>query len=138
MMLMDPECNFLIQWEQSRVDQFRQLLIKVTLSMDISNHFQNLSILNTKLSSDSYPSVDSPEDMLVLMSTSLRCADLSWACKGVHSIFTRRAEKFMDEMFAQGDIEKQVGVSVSSFSDRDLVTPQKAQLAYLLVIVAPI
>jgi hypothetical protein len=138
MMLMDPECNFLVNWETSRCDQFRQILIKVVLSMDISKHFQNLSVLNTKLSSDSYPSVDSPEDMFVLMATSLRCADLSWACKGTHSIFTRRAEKFMDEMFAQGDVEKQVGVSVSPFADRDLVTPQKAQLAFLLVIVAPI
>merc|ERR1712093_474184 len=44
----------------------------------------------------------------------------------------------MDEMFTQGDVEKKVGVSVSSFSDRDVVTPQKAQLAYLIVIVAPI
>merc|ERR1711988_522158 len=132
MMLMDPECNFLQGWEASRVDQFRSLLIKVVLSMDISQHFQNLSILNTKLSSDSYPS-DSAEDILVLMSTSLRCADLSWACRG-HAIFARRAERFMDEMFAQGDVEKRVGVAVSSFSDRDLVTPQKAQLAYLLVI----
>jgi hypothetical protein len=50
----------------------------------------------------------------------------------------RWADRFTEELFLQGDVEKQVGVPISPFSDRDIVQPQKCQIAYLVVIVYPI
>jgi hypothetical protein len=153
MLLSDPECNFMLQMEPFHVDAFRALIIKVILKMDMSQHFEQLSRLQTKLASDKYPTsetwmdlitkhnrlpkAEEAEDRVILLFTALRCADLAWACH-TQPVFGRWAEKFTEELFCQGDIEKQVGVPISPFSDRDLVQPPKAQLAFLHVIVAPI
>jgi len=154
MLLSDPECNFMLQMEALHIDAFRSLLINIILKMDMSKHFDQLSRLQTKLASDKYPTAETwmqiitkkerlpkpeeGEDRVILLFTALRCADLAWACKGMGPIFTRWADRFTEELFCQGDIEKQVGIPISAFSDRDLVQAPKAQLAFLHVIVAPI
>merc|ERR1711904_144154 len=48
------------------------------------------------------------------------------------------ADKFAEELFAQGDIEKQVGVPISPASDRDVMQPQKCACAFVVVVVYPI
>jgi hypothetical protein len=123
------------------------------LKLDIARHFDLLSRLQTKLASDRYPDGttwlsfvtkysrvprgDECDDRITLLFTLLRCADLSWACK-TPTLSCRWADKFTEELFAQGDVEKQVSVPISPFSDRDIVQPQKAQMAFLIVVVYPI
>jgi hypothetical protein len=153
MLLSDPECNFLYQMERVQADSFRALLIRVILKMDTSEHFNHLSRLQTKLASEIYPSQKTwrdifeskknvpakweGEDRCLLLFSALRCADVSWACHAPH-LSTRWGEKFIEEFFNQGDIEKQVGIQISPFSDRDIVQPQKAQMGFLTVIVMPL
>jgi len=153
MLMSDPECNFLFLMERMHADSFRALLIRVVLKMDISQHFNQLSTLQTKLASEMYPGdktwrnimdtkKDVPakwegEDRCLLLFSALRCADVSWACH-TPNLSTKWGEKFIEEFFNQGDIEKQVGIQISPFSDRDIVQPQKAQMGFLTVIVLPL
>jgi hypothetical protein len=152
-LLSNPEYNFLILLEALHVDAFRKLVILLVLKLDIARHFDFLSRLQTKLASDRYPDGqtwlnfvtkfsrvprgDECDDRITLLFTLMRCADLSWACK-TPALSGRWADRFTEELFAQGDVEKQVGVPISPFSDRDIVQPQKCQMAYMIVIVYPI
>jgi len=153
MLLSDPECNFLYMMERTHADSFRALMIRVILKMDLSQHFNHLSRLQTKLASDIYPGTKTwrdimeskkgvpakyeGEDRCLLLFSALRCADVSWACHAP-ALSARWGEKFVEEFFNQGDIEKQVGIQISPFSDRDIVQPQKAQMGFLTVIVMPL
>jgi hypothetical protein len=153
MLLSDPECNFTHQMDRMHADSFRALMIRVILKMDLSQHFNHLSRLQTKLASEIYPGTKTwldlmeskkavpakweGEDRCLLLFSALRCADISWACHAP-PLSTRWGEKFVEEFFNQGDIEKQVGIQISPFSDRDIVQPQKAQMGFLTVIVMPL
>merc|ERR1712118_510551 len=88
-------------------------------------------------SKKSVPAKWEGEDRCLLLFSALRCADISWACHAPH-LSMRWGEKFIEEFFNQGDIEKQVGIQISPFSDRDIVQPQKAQMGFLTVIVLPL
>lgn len=152
-LLRDPEYNFLLLLEEIHVEAFRKLIISLVLKLDIAKHFDFLSRLQTKLASDRYPSTltwlafvtkynrvpkgDEGDDRITLLFTLLRCANLSWACK-TPALSSRWADKFAEELFAQGDIEKQVGVPISPASDRDVMQPQKCACAFVVVVVYPI
>ena len=63
-------------------------------------------------------------------------ADLGWACRPVN-LFMRHADALLDEFMVQGDLEKQIGVPVHPFGDREGTSRSKSQLAYMCIIVAP-
>merc|ERR1712139_364707 len=67
---------------------------------------------------------------------SLRAANLAWCARPV-STFTKWSERHIEELFTQGDLEKQVGVLVSTFCDRDVVQPDKVELSILMIMVTP-
>ena len=53
-------------------------------------------------------------------------------------MYTRWADRFVEERFLQGDLEKQIGLSVSPLCDRDVANAAKVELALILVVVAPL
>jgi len=135
-LLKDPETNFILQWEQPQVEGFRKQLINMVLKLDIQKHFGELGDLNNKvLQVGGFPK-DTAEDRATIMCFALRAADLSWTARP-QNLYQRWSERYMDELFQQGDLEKQVGVSVSSFCDRDIVSADKCQLAILLLLARP-
>lgn len=135
-LLMNPECNFLAHVTKETQDKFRKMLISIILKLDFQKHFDELSIFKTKLASD-FPLPDSEEDATALLAIALRMADMSWTCRPLHQ-YLQWSEKFMGELFLQGDLERQMGLPVSPLCERDILNTSKAQLAYLLVIVQPL
>lgn len=134
--LRDPDSDFAVNWEASQVERFRTQLIRMVLKLDIQRHFQELGDLNTKLSSDTHFPQDTSADRAALGTFALRAADLCWAARP-SATFQRWCERKTEELFAQGDLEKQVGVTVSAFCDRDVVNTEKAEYATLLILVGP-
>jgi len=134
--LQDPELNFFVHVDTGRVENFRKTLISIILKLDIRHHFEKLSLFKTKLASD-FPLPNNEEDKQVLMAISLRMADYSWTCRPLQN-YLRWSEKFFEELFQQGDVEKQMGLPVSPFCDKDSVNTSKCQLGYLMVIVQPL
>jgi len=134
--MQDPELNFTAHMEKEKYDTFRKNCISVVLKLEFRKHFDELSIFKTKLASD-FPVPDSQEDTNVLLAISLRMADLSFSCRPLQQ-YLRWSEKFLQERFLQGDLEKQMGLTVSPFCERDLVNTGKCQLGYLMVIVQPL
>ncbi|KAF4655540.1 hypothetical protein FOL47_009398 [Perkinsus chesapeaki] len=133
--LEDPELNFLLNVDPEISSQFRKLVVKAILRLDISRHMTEVTSLTSAMAADTFPSRE--EDVLLLLSVSLRVADLSWACRP-QQIYCRWAEKFLEELFLQGDLEKVMGSPVSPFCDRDAVQSARVELAFSYVIVSPL
>lgn len=134
--MYDPEMNFMLHLKQEQVDALRRNTISNVLKLDMRAHFAELSLFTTKCSSDDFPS-DSNEDRMVMMSMGLRIADLSWTGRPLQT-YVKWSEKFLEELFMQGDLEKQLGSGVSLFCDRDLVNTTKTNLSFTLVVSMPV
>jgi hypothetical protein len=137
-MMLEPETNFMKEWDSMQVRRLRMDLITMVLKLDITRHFQELGELNQRLSSGdghSWPN-DTVDDRSAMMFFTLRAANMAYAARPM-SIYQKWADKQMEELFQQGDLEKRVGVLVSSFCDRDVVQPDKVQYAILMIIVNP-
>jgi len=133
--LTDPEMNFFIHTDMPLQDTLRLLLIKSIIKQDLKYHFPEVGLLKTKMGS-SFPE-DTIEDKVVLMSTAIRLAEISWICRP-QNIYVRWSERVVEEFFAQGDLEKSMGLAVSPFCDRDVVSAPKMQLSFALVICYPL
>merc|ERR1719191_1520199 len=134
--LREKDSNFLAQWSSSSVSRFRALLIDMVLKLDITRHFPQLGELSTKLSTDQNFPNDIPAERNSMYAFSLRAANLAWCARPV-STFTKWSERHIEELFLQGDLEKQVGVLVSTFCDRDVVQPDKVELSILMIMTTP-
>lgn len=134
--LSDPELNFMLHLRPEQVDQFRRVTIQNVLKLDLRAHFLELSLFTTKLASETFPS-DSQEDRNHMMSVALRVADLSWTCRPLQT-YLKWSEKFLEEYFVQGDLEKQIGLGVSCFCDRDVVNTTKTNLSFTMVVAMPV
>ncbi|KAF4733796.1 hypothetical protein FOZ62_018332, partial [Perkinsus olseni] len=134
-LLEDPELNFLLNVESEIVTQLRKLVIHMVLRLDISRHMTEITNLTSAMASEAFPSRE--EDIMLLLSVSLRVADVSWACRP-QQIYGRWAEKFLEELYLQGDLEKVMGRPVSPFCDRDAVQSTRTELAYAYVMVSPL
>ncbi|KAF4702041.1 hypothetical protein FOZ63_025928, partial [Perkinsus olseni] len=134
-LLEDPELNFLLNVESEIATQLRKLVIHMVLRLDISRHMTEITNLTSAIAAESFPSRE--EDIMLLLSVSLRVADVSWACRP-QQIYGRWAEKFLEELYLQGDLEKVMGRPVSPFCDRDAVQSTRTELAYAYVMVSPL
>jgi hypothetical protein len=134
--LQEQESNFLVQWGHYSVSRFRAMLIDMVLKLDITRHFPQLGELSTKLSTDQNFPNDNPADRASMNAFVLRAANLAWCARPVMT-FQKWSERHIEELFLQGDLEKQVGVLVSTFCDRDVVQPDKVELAILMIMTTP-
>merc|ERR1719331_1417413 len=134
--LREKDSNFLAQWSSSSVSRFRAMLIDMVLKLDITRHFPQLGELSTKLSTDQNFPNDIPAERASMYAFSLRAANLAWCARPVNT-FSKWSERHIEELFLQGDLEKQVGVLVSTFCDRDVVQPDKVELSILMIMVTP-
>ncbi|CEL92159.1 unnamed protein product [Vitrella brassicaformis CCMP3155] len=133
-LLQDPALNFLGElkpWYHI----LRALLVDMILRMDIRFLTNELGMFRTKVSGEF--STDRPEDRQVLLSMTLRCADLAFAARP-QPIYLRWMDRMMEEFFYQGDLEKQLGLPVSPFCDRDLTNQYKCQIGFIDVLVQPL
>lgn len=137
-LIAEEDLNFIFHMAQDQWEHIRVCLIRCILRMDLEKHFEELGVLKSKLAGEfPLPYQESPFDArLNLMAATLRMVDLGWACKPQAS-FQRSADAMMEELYIQGDLEKQLGVSVHPFADRDALHRPKAQLGYLVVVVQP-
>lgn len=76
------------------------------------------------------------EDRLLLLKMAIKCADISNAAKP-RGIYMKWTERVIREFYQQGDQEKERGLPISTFMDRDNPNIRKLQLGFLNFIVMP-
>ena len=86
------------------------------LNSDISKHFTLLTELKTKLGNN-FPT-DSIEDRTLILSVTLRVSSMFKMVRE-RMTFYKWMEKFFDEFYKQGDMEKGLELPISKFMDRE-------------------
>ena len=80
---------------------------------------------------------DSADDRALMFSIVIKCADINHPAKST-PIHTAWSDLVMKEFFAQGDREKELGLPVSMFMDRETTNVPKCQAGFINFMVAPL
>jgi hypothetical protein len=107
--------------------QFRDLVINMILSTDMSRHYELLS----------KPPCPT-RDYKHCLELALHCADVSGSARPWHTC-RMWGERVMAEFFIQGDLEKKIGFGPTRpMMDRDSAIISKIQISFIDMIVRPL
>jgi len=136
--LLDPQNDIFELLSEAQYWNVRQIIIKMILSTDLSQHYNTMMTFKGRLSTTkkNFPE-DTSEDKQLIMNICLYAADHSHPCKPTIQYF-RWMSLQMEEFYQQGDIEKKMGFQVTPFYDRTTCNPFIYQKGYLDVVVEPI
>jgi len=101
----------------------RQIITKMILATDITNHLKHISTLKSRISSKKFPE-DTMEDKQLIMNLTLYASDNASACKPTQLYFKWMAAE-MEEYYQQGDLERKLDYTVNPFFDRSVCNPFK-------------
>eukprot|EP00727_Mastigamoeba_balamuthi_P012804 m51a1_g8146 putative 3 5 -cyclic nucleotide phosphodiesterase (645) ;mRNA; f:37014-39376 len=114
--LSHPEFDFLARAAPAERRAFRSLLIELVLSTDPDCREEFVGRWAEKTAAGLNAS--SPDDRLGVLKLLLVLADVSFVCKS-YSLYKTWAGRMQEEWFAQGDLEREHGMPVSSGMDRN-------------------
>lgn len=81
--------------------------------------------------------LDNTEDKMMLLQIGLKCADLGHSAKSL-KLHQRWTTQICEEFFLQGDLEKQQGLQVSMYCDRENTDIAKSQAGFIKNICLPL
>lgn len=135
-LLLNHEHNFFKMIPESRRRVFRNVFTNCILATDMSVHGEDLNFLDSFVqNNDCSVPLDATTAPKILPRV-LHTADISNVSKDF-VICDTWVTLLMREFFAQGDIEKQQGLSVSPLCDRDVTDINASEVGFLKFIVKP-
>ena len=113
----------------------RRMIIEMILETDMSKHFASVGRFR---SISRKPGIDfeKQEDKFFCLAYALKCADVAHSAKSI-DIHVKWTERVTSEFFQQGDIERNRGLEISMFCDRESADVPKGQITFLSVICKP-
>ncbi|XP_078494296.1 uncharacterized protein LOC100175157 isoform X1 [Ciona intestinalis] len=119
----DPRFNFLKNLDTAEWKRLRFLVVEAILATDLKKHGEILSQFSVKSQNGLNWSADA--DRLLVCQMVIKLADIGGPAKqrNLHITWTKA---ICEEFFIQGDEERELGVPVSPFMDRE--RPQVAEL----------
>eukprot|EP00899_Mesostigma_viride_P021655 jgi/Mesvir1/29491/Mv14031-RA.2 len=132
----DGSCNFLTAISGEHYEQFRDTVVDLVLATDLKCHFAILEAFRGRISEDKPWSQEDSEDRALLMKMVIKAADLGHAAKrsDTHLAWVDRV---VSEFFVQGDLERERGLPVSPFMDRNNTNVPMAQVSFFHFVVKP-
>lgn len=128
-LLLEDDKNWLSDLEAEERNRFRELVVDLVLATDFSRHFEILrDFLRSLKHGDDDGKKYSSLQMLV-KTADLRHCFHEW---NIHKVWTNLLEA---EMWLQGDKEKNMGIKVGPFNDRDNPKLQSSQAGFFRVMV---
>eukprot|EP00727_Mastigamoeba_balamuthi_P009120 m51a1_g4830 putative 3 -cyclic-nucleotide phosphodiesterase rega (874) ;mRNA; f:185180-188187 len=135
-LLMSPELSFVrSKLQREDIFELHRVVSQLVLATDMSRHLEITSQFSTRVTTGKVDGANKADRLLVLQMM-IKAADVSnptrpWtAC-------SRWAQCVMSEFFGQGDREREEGLTVSPFMDRQTADTAKCQLAFIKFIVRP-
>ncbi len=107
-------------FEGLKIDQFssiRKLIIQLVLATDISQHFQSLNKFKAKVTAGNLKFEEQSDRHLVL-EMMIKLGDISNPTKPMDQSL-KWSSLVMEEFFKQGDRERELGIPISQFMDRE-------------------
>uniref|UniRef100_H2ZBQ7 PDEase domain-containing protein n=1 Tax=Ciona savignyi TaxID=51511 RepID=H2ZBQ7_CIOSA len=121
----DPRYDFLKNLDTAEWKRLRFLVVEAILATDLKKHFVILSQFGVKSQNGKGISWSADEDRLLVCQMVIKLADIGGPAKkrNLHMTWTKA---ICEEFFIQGDEERELGLPVSPFMDRE--QPQVAEL----------
>lgn len=137
LMKSDEDCDVFSYLNEQEYQKVRKMLIHMVIHTDLAYHFEMMSGIQAKIMSDqaggAFPQ-DSLEDRMIILTYILHCADISKPARSWY-VYRMWIENMMEEFFVQGDMEKELGLPVSPFMDRENTNKERVQITYIDFIV---
>ena len=145
LLLADKACGvcgaglrFHEDWEVGTYVEFRKLVLKLVLATDMAEHFAFVSKVKTKLhlGAAAFDPADE-RDKVLMLQLALKSADISHQTK-TWAIAQGFTDNFVEECYAQGDLEEEYGMKVSPLNDRCTLDVGQSQVGFIDALVAPL
>jgi len=143
----DPSCDIFNKIEKTLYKEMRKHIIDGILHTDMTHHVPMVKDLGLlyQMNSDAFDRLDpgsvvnddSPHIVQTVMNALLHCADISNPMKP-WELCHRYADMVLDEFFAQGDKERELGMPVQFLNDRTKVSRPNSQVGFIEFVIAPL
>lgn len=130
--LNKPESDIFKSLRASDYFPMRKQIIEMILDLDISKHYECLS----KYKSSSL-SPNTKNSKSSILSIGLKCSDFGYLSKE-KDLHIRWANLAIEELFIQGDMEKKLNLSISTYCDRLTTNVPKYQIGIIRYICFPL
>ncbi|CAH8604675.1 unnamed protein product [Heterobilharzia americana] len=138
----EKECDFTQFLTNQQKQLFRKMVINLVLSTDMSKHMSLLADLKTTVEKQralqgNVISLDSYSARMQILECVIHAADLSNPTKPLE-IYQEWVSRIMEEMFRQGDQEREFGIEISPMCDRETACIYSTQIGFIDFIVYPL
>lgn len=116
--------------------EFRKIVVSSVLATDMALHHEYVSKIKEqaarfdKNTTTAASAIHEDEERILLCSALIKCADISNVARPFHW-GTQWAELLVKEFTSQGDLEKELGMSVLPMNDRDKVVLEDTQIDFI-------
>jgi len=132
--LKKPECDIFVGLTDEQRREARNISIVCILATDLAHHMEITGQWNSTIPKFTK---DDKSHRLLLLQVLLKAADISNPGKPF-GIAKYWANMVQEEFFGQGDVEKEKGLPVSPFMDREKPALPKMQINFIDYLVAPL
>ena len=135
----NSDSNFFTNAPRATYEEIRKVVVHAVLSTDMAMHFIDVNKLKAKNSSDEFLVGETipDDDKLLLISAMVHGADISNPAKSTRTYVTWTS-RVMVEFFNQGDKERDLGLKISMFMDRETTNIAKCQIGFIDILVGPL
>jgi hypothetical protein len=135
--LQKPDNNLLVSLNDEKFAIMRKDIIDMILATDMGKHFELLGIFKAKYLSAEHHNFDDAETRADLFKLIIKAADIGHAAKSIE-LHEKWCGLVIQEFYEQGDLEKQLGLPVSMYCDRETTDIGKSQSGFIKNIVFPL
>lgn len=144
--LSQPEFNITESLTPPEIVEFRKVVIGCILATDMSHHFAMVARLNSLFSrlerhhqqvSEDGPPMAAAADVKELLNALIHFSDISNVTKP-WEISKAWSDRVTDEFFAQGDLERKLGLPISPFMDRTTGNQPQVTVNFIDYVVGPL
>ncbi|KAA0196701.1 High affinity cGMP-specific 3' 5'-cyclic phosphodiesterase 9A [Fasciolopsis buskii] len=132
--LNNPETNIFANINQEVFRRVRQGMTSLILATDMARHGEILESMKRSLE-DGFQ-IDKREHRETLKMVLIKCCDISNEVRPL-SVSEPWVDCLLEEYFNQSDREKEEGLPVAPFMDRDKVTKSSAQIGFIKFVLIP-
>ncbi|XP_033196544.1 phosphodiesterase dunce isoform X5 [Bombus vancouverensis nearcticus] len=141
-LLQNECCDILRNLTKKQRRIFRKMTIDIVLSTDMSKHMTLLAELKTTVETKIVAGsgvlvLKTYSDRIMVIANAVHCSDLSNPTKPLF-LYRQWVQRLMEELFRQGDRERERKMVISPMCDRYNPTVEKSQVGFIDYIVHPL
>ncbi|CAH8655334.1 unnamed protein product [Dicrocoelium dendriticum] len=142
LMHKEPDCDITDSFTAQQRALFRKMIISLVLSTDMSKHMNLLADLKTTLESQRAAGfnefqLDNYSSRIQILQCLVHASDLSNPTKPL-PLYQQWVDRITEEMFQQGDREREAGLEISPMCDRRTACVKANQIGFIDYVVYPL